>query len=604
MEPSTEPSGKASPGDAEPAAEAWSSEKIRSYLDAGWSLEQIRDAHGDATIANAPPSSPGSDSAAGLSEAITSTASERDSAPAVQLPTTDGTTPAGPAKQSFSDRLMARFGIDLTVLGKRETWVAFTVALILFSIIGYASLTMFAKTSDLYGSGGGTVRPATDFEVETVNRSWIEQGPNGTADGGGWYNLSDHRGEVVIIDFMAIACPSCHYVQEHIDLRYDEWTNLSGPHNVTVISIGSWFGMEDIDELDDEFGVYCIEWSNDGTCSTVNEKHMPWTLATANATSATHENGSKGSIIGAYSAHSIPVAVVLDHEGYVVAREQTGTPLDGWKSFDDAVIAANAGEAAEMRLGIREQDDSMKGVFVIGLLLGVLVYFSPCAFPVLPSYISYYINLGLREEELLESGRLTRRMPGHLQIGGLAAAGQFTFFAVIGALIYGLSSIVDLTPHLSLLGKSIAVLLIVLGTFMLLGGTAHMLGWIQRLISKYQTTEADEVFTPRRNMYLWGIGYSAASSDCTAAAVLPFIGYLAFIGGSAVLAGLSGIILSASALMIAVTVIVGLGRQGLLARLRAATGLIKSTGAWMMMMAGVGLLVYLTQTEAIAGLVA
>ena len=37
--------------------------------------------------------------------------------------------------------------------------------------------------------------------------------------------------------------------------------------------------------------------------------------------------------------------MVIDHEGFVVAKENTGTPLDGWKSFDSAIEAANLGEA-------------------------------------------------------------------------------------------------------------------------------------------------------------------------------------------------------------------------------------------------------------------
>ena len=51
-------------------------------------------------------------------------------------------------------------------------------------------------------------------------------------------------------------------------------------------------------------------------------------------------------------------------------------------------------------------DRSAGAIFTMGLLLGVLVYFSPCAFPILPGYISYCIGLGQREDELIESGKL------------------------------------------------------------------------------------------------------------------------------------------------------------------------------------------------------
>ena len=98
---------------------------------------------------------------------------------------------------------------------------------------------------------------------------------------------------------------------------------------------------------------------------------------------------------------------------------------------------------------------------------------------------------------------------------------------------------------------------------MLLGWTSHLLAGVQRILDKYQTRETDEIFTPRRNMYLWGIGYSAASVDCTAAAVFPYVAWLTVVG----------------------------------------EGAFKATGAWMMMFAGIGLLVYLTQPEIVASLI-
>ena len=112
----------------------------------------------------------------------------------------------------------------------------------------------------------------------------------------------------------------------------------------------------------------------------------------------------------------------------------------------------------------------------------------------------------------------------------------------------------------------------------------------------------DDTFTPRRNMYLYGIGYAAASIDCTAAAVLPFIGYLATIGGNAVLFGLGSLMVGLLILMIAVVSMVGYGRQQAIGFLRRATGMIKLIGAWMMMMAGAGLLFYLTNTDTVATL--
>jgi hypothetical protein len=52
--------------------------------------------------------------------------------------------------------------------------------------------------------------------------------------------------------------------------------------------------------------------------------------------------------------------------------------------------------------------------------------------------------------------------------------------------------------------------------------------------------------------------------------------------------------------MIAVTVMVGLGRQVMINFLRRSTGMIKMVGSWMMIMAGISLTLYLTNREAVS----
>ena len=135
---------------------------------------------------------------------------------------------------------------------------------------------------------------------------------------------------------------------------------------------------------------------------------------------------------------------------------------------------------------------------------------------------------------------------------------------------------------------------------MLMGWTSHVLARLQGLLDRHMTTEEDELFTPRRNMYLWGIGYSAASVDCTAAAVFPFVAWLAVVGEGAFVMGMGGLMLSVSLLMIGVTSLVGMGRGALIDYLRKSSAIVKATGSWMMMFAGICLFAYLTQPEIVA----
>ncbi len=477
-------------------------------------------------------------------------------------------------------------GLDFDVLRQKETWQAFGVGIVLFCIIGYSSLTLFGLSASAYGVSDD-IELVPDFEVATMNRTGID---DAIADDSGMVRLSDLQGSVVVLDFMAVDCSNCHYVQTHIDQNLEDWWALDGPYEVLVLSIGSWYGYETFEDINETFG------------DSGSDKHMPWPVANGGTDVVILEDGGSGDLVEYYSAQAIPLVIVIDHEGYVVAKENTGTPLDGWSSFDSAVASANVGAADELRFGIEKADRSLSGVFVIGLFLGVLVYFSPCAFPVLPSYIAYYLNLGMREDELQQAGKLSGSMPKSFEVGGYAALGQLTFFGAVGAIIFGLDGIIDLSGVLHDIAIAIALLLVILGALMLLGWTSHLLNWVQGVLDRYQTTEMDEQFTPRRNMYLWGIGYSAASVDCTAAAVFPFVAWLAVVGEGAFVSGMMGLILSVTMLMIAVTVLVGLGRESMLDFLRRSTGVVKATGAWMMMFAGIGLLIYLTQPETIAGM--
>jgi hypothetical protein len=76
--------------------------------------------------------------------------------------------------------------------------------------------------------------------------------------------------------------------------------------------------------------------------------------------------------------------------------------------------------------------------------------------------------------------------------------------------------------------------------------------------------------------------------------------YLSTLGGSAVMLGIGGLMLGLLILMIAVTVMVGLGRQVMINFLRRSTGMIKMVGSWMMIMAGISLTLYLTNREAVS----
>ncbi|MBJ60831.1 MAG: hypothetical protein CMB54_02780 [Euryarchaeota archaeon] len=494
-----------------------------------------------------------------------------------------------PPANSILDTVMIKTGMDFRTFAHKETYVALGISIILFSMIAYAGLSVFGISSTMFSQSGESI-PIDELEFQTLNRTGIEENITNET---GWFRLSEHQGKVIILDMMAHDCANCHGVQARIEDKMDQWHELSQERELLIIGYGSYY-RESLEYLNQSEGEYTVPLYPTGLGST--------TAAIVNGT----ERADPNRLFTPGGTGVIPVVMVIDTEGYIIASESSSTPAQGWSSFDEAIETAMKGSISEMEqlrtYGVQEIDQSMIGVIFLGAMLSILVYFSPCAFPVLPGFISYYLTLGAREDELIQSGRLKGGMPGPVVIGGLSGLGMWTFFAFIGAIAWIMGKSFATSGIIHDIAIFIAALLLILGFFMLTGGTSHLMSWVQRLVDRFSTTEMDETFTPRRNMYLYGIGYAAASIDCTAAAVLPFIGYLATIGGNAVLFGLGSLMVGLLILMVIVVSMVGYGRQQAIGFLRRSTGMIKLIGAWMMMMAGAGLLLYLTNSDLIATL--
>ena len=471
---------------------------------------------------------------------------------------------------------------DVEVFKQGETWKAFGIAALMFVTISFAALSMFDSMDEVFASDADPA-PIPNMVFESLNRTGIE---SNVANDTGWISLDDHRGSIIILDFMAHDCSNCHAVQEHIEKEMDDWqaqANASGK-TLKIFGYGAWY-IETLDYLNETSGAY----------------HVPaYPTGLGSTTAAILEDGSTTDPVRLFTtggSGQIPVVMVLDEEGYIIAREATGTPSDKWSKFDGVLQDALQGDVQDTmsnRIAWEEPDTSYVAVFVLGMVLSILVYFSPCAFPVLPGFISYYLSLGAREDEMIAAGKLKTGMPSSWVIGLLSGVGMWTFFGVIGIVAILMGEAFTASGAVHYIAIFIALLLIVLGSMMLLGITSHVMGFVDKFVRKYSTTEADETFTPRRNMYLYGIGYAAASIDCTAAAVLPFVLYLSTLGKAATGVGIGGLMIGLLVLMVFVTVMVGMGRQVMINFLRRSTGMIKMIGSWMMIMAGISLTLYLT----------
>lgn len=189
--------------------------------------------------------------------------------------------------------------------------------------------------------------------------------------------------------------------------------------------------------------------------------------------------------------------------------------------------------------------------FSIALTAGGLAVANPCAFPLVPAFLSFY--LGAEEQRLPAAP--TRALQG-LLVGGLVASGFLTVFAVVGLpLSLGLSAIADAVPWL---GLATGAALAATGVFALAGISVHLPSSLQLHPRARRSRTAGA-------MFVFGFGYGAASLGCT----LPI--FLALIGaslGAAKLTIFAAYAAGMTLVLMALAVTVAFTRQGLARFLR------------------------------------
>jgi cytochrome c biogenesis protein CcdA len=147
---------------------------------------------------------------------------------------------------------------------------------------------------------------------------------------------------------------------------------------------------------------------------------------------------------------------------------------------------------------------------------GMVSSVNPCGFAMLPAYLGLY--LGDAKNAGDERG-LPSRLQRAVVVGSTVTAGFVVMFAIVGIPIgLGARSIVALFPWV---GLAIGVLLALVGTYILSGGTLYS-NVAMRLSSRMGNTNNNSV----RGYFTFGLGYGTASLSCT----LPI--FLAVIGGT------------------------------------------------------------------------
>lgn len=221
-------------------------------------------------------------------------------------------------------------------------------------------------------------------------------------------------------------------------------------------------------------------------------------------------------------------------------------------------------------------------VLTLAAVMGVAAFFSPCAFPLLPGYMTYQLQAQGGQARFVRS----------VYLGLLAALGLLAINGLVGLVIAALGSAAPFNPDPRedpwyilaprLLGGAFVTYL---GALYLLDKSLH-LGPLDRLAGVVGTGEVSTQH-PYWGTFLYGLLYNVIGIGCTGALLLALVLYTLSVGGFATALG-AFLVFSGSMglLMVGVTALVGLSQATLIKRLRGGIPAIRRVSGAIMLVVG------------------
>jgi cytochrome c-type biogenesis protein len=393
---------------------------------------------------------------------------------------------------------------------------------------------------------------------------------------GDQFSLSDYEGEqVVILEFMYSTCEPCKKLVKDALKPYSQ----DKPDDVAILSL-SVFGEDSLSSLREHANEY--GWR--------------------------HALGGED-IEFSYQVKATPKIFIIDKEGQLTYSHVGPISLEELELEVDKALTPGQGNLVKVK---------ETSIFLFAIGAGVAVFFSPCSFPLLPGYMTYYLSTKKRT-----SGTLDERTAREALPAGLAAASGVTgvllligillvpFVSLLGGILpllellvgliifaLGVSMLLDysLEPMLQPLRQGVAALGSTIGEFTQGRPTALAEKGIQR------ATGSDFSFAQSRQdgmggLFLYGVGYGSAASGCMAPIVL---GLLLTSLERGIVTGLVVFLLFAvttGLLMVAFTLLVASSEDTIVNKLRASTHQIQIVGGAVMVIVGLYLTWYYVSTS-------
>lgn len=211
----------------------------------------------------------------------------------------------------------------------------------------------------------------------------------------------------------------------------------------------------------------------------------------------------------------------------------------------------------------------------LNFFAGVLAFFSPCGFPMLPAYLAYYLPRGDEAPESVKRA-VARGMLG----GGMAAAGALALLALVGVGAYWLGA-----PF----RERVLLMELVGGLVVLTLGVLVLLGRGPRFSVGMRPSHARGAL----GLFMFGALYAGVAAGCVAPVFLTvvFSAFAAPTGAEAALL-LGAYAAGLATLLVAVTVLVTTAQHQVLAALKRALPRVERVSGAVLVAVGLYLVLY------------
>jgi len=305
------------------------------------------------------------------------------------------------------------------------------------------------------------------------------------------FNLSDYaaKDKVLVLDFMFLSCEPCKLLAHDMKDMYD-----GDDRDYEILSIDT-FPQDTAEQLKAYAKANGYDWR------------------------FTMDNDEQDAFIkNAVTVN--PTVIVIDKDGFQTYRDSGTVNIDDLSDEIDRAISGDA-EAIDPAQQL--------GLIAFAFIAGLAAFFSPCSFPLLPGYITYYFKVGAdaqrkKEEEGIEDKGLTKRqqIKTGLWLGTISGLGIVLVYFVLGIIIIpllylGVTAIGEAITYFKPVVGIILVVMGILTIFDIAINTGHITAPFRRLKDMVRPSKGPKKPTfNTAGLFLYGVGYGSASAGCSA----------------------------------------------------------------------------------------